>query len=248
MSHPRVVIAALVAGLSLCPPDALAESRIDKGWAFVDVGGQGAMSAFSISATPRIYAEAGSLTSQYSFKTAPQVNVGAGVRLWRQLGVGASFSFTSQTDTAGINAQIPHPFFFNQLRQVSGSQSGLTRREAAVHVLAQWRIPLGARVYVALEGGPSFIAVRQDVVDAFSFSESYPYDTAVFGSATTAAREKSAVGFNAGADVGYMFQRHIGAGGAVRFVRAHTTLEGAGASTGVDLGGVQYGGGLRVRF
>ena len=74
--------------------------------------------------------------------------------------------------------------------------------------------------------GPSVLSVGQTLVTDVQFAETFPYDTAEFTGATTTNATASAAGFNAGADVFWMFSRHVGAGGLVQFTRAR-----AGAST-----------------
>ena len=60
---------------------------------------------------------------------------------------------------------------------------------------------------------------------------------------------KSAVGFNTGIDVAYMFSPSIGVGTIVRFSRAQTQFDGPdGTTLGITVGGAQVGAGLRLRF
>jgi hypothetical protein len=60
------------------------------------------------------------------------------------------------------------------------------------------------------------------------------------------------VGYHVGGDVRYFFTTHVGVGGVVRFTAADVELTGtlfkpAGTTT-VKAGGLQAGGGLRLRF
>ena len=48
---------------------------------------------------------------------------GPAIRVWKQLGVGVAVSVTSRAAaTAEVTASIPHPFFFNQPRTVTGTR------------------------------------------------------------------------------------------------------------------------------
>ena len=81
------------------------------------------------------------------------------------------------------------------------------------------------------------------------FSQEYPYDTATFTGATTRRSSASKVGFNAGADLVWMFSSQIGAGGLVRFARATVTEDaGNGRSLSVEAGGLQVAAGVRFLF
>ena len=74
-------------------------------------------------------------------------------------------------------------------------------------------------------------------------------DTAAFKSATTKDATASATGYNAGADVYWMFSRNAGVGGLVQIARARVKAPtGDGRTVSIDAGGVQAGGGLRFVF
>ena len=55
---------------------------------------------------------------------------------------------------------FPHPFFFNQPREVTGEATGVKRSETAVHVQAMYLVNPGGRLRLVLSGGPSFFDVR----------------------------------------------------------------------------------------
>ena len=99
--------------------------------------------------------EAGGLNVSYPMKGAVEIDIGGGVRVWRNLGIGVAVSLMTQSDTATITGTIPHPFFFNQPRSLSGQSAGLTRKETGVHVFALWMIPVTKAVQVGVFGGPT---------------------------------------------------------------------------------------------
>jgi hypothetical protein len=156
--------------------------------------------------------------------------------------------FSRSTPTL-LTGSVPHPFFFNRARAVSGEVSGLKREELAVHVQARVVAPFGERVQIMAFGGPSFFQVKQGMVTNFSWNDSYPYDDATFAAAGTVNGKASKLGFNAGADVAFFFTHQIGVGGTVQFSGATVELPGgAGDTTDVKAGGGRAGGGLRLRF
>ncbi|MNC87192.1 hypothetical protein D3C83_28970 [compost metagenome] len=98
-------------------------------------------------------------------------------------------------------------------------------------------------------GGPSIFRVKQGLVTDFTYTDAYPFDTAAFGGGETVNASESKVGINAGADVAFFFTPQIGVGGMIQF--AGTTLDlpsAAGGTQEVKTGGLQAGGGLRLRF
>jgi hypothetical protein len=123
------------------------------------------------------------------------------------------------------------------------------RNELGAHLLVGWMMPITDRLRLLVTAGPSLLSVHQSLVTAIDVTETYPFDTATFKSATTKEAAASAAGFNAGADVFWMFSRHAGAGGMIQVTRARVHVPAEGARTiAVDAGGVQAGGGLRFVF
>jgi hypothetical protein len=216
---------------------------------FVSINGavQMATSDFADRLTFTENAEDGRLDTDYLVDGGPAFDI-AGGAFWRDLGIGVGVTRFSRSTPTSVSALVPHPFFFNQNRPVSGSVAGLQRKELAIHVRASRMIPVW-RMQLMAFGGPSFFRVTQGIVTDIDYTEEYPYDAAVFARGATTDAKASKVGFNAGADVAYFFTRQLGVGGVFQFSRATVELaaEGAG-SRDVRVGGLQAGGGLRVRF
>jgi hypothetical protein len=189
---------------------------------YINVGGwyQTASPSFSNTVHPIDFVEAAAVDTSYKTNSIPGLDVGGGVRVWRNLAVGLNVSRFSKETGGTVSAQIPHPFFFNRARTVSGNASALTRDETAVHLQALWMLPLGSRWRLALAGGPSWFAVGQDLVSDVTVTQTYPYDTATFATATSTHRSHSQIGFNAGTDVSYQLHRHVGLGIGVTFSHA----------------------------
>jgi len=218
---------------------------------FVSVDGlfQSGGDDFTDSVAFRRNAEDSSFATSYDVKSGPAFNLSGAGRVWRTLAVGVGVSRYSHAAPTAFSASVPHPFFFSQGRQVSGTID-TTREELAVHVQARALLPLkNRRLQAMVFGGPSFFSVKQDLVSDFEITESYPYDTATFSRGVTTTAKESKVGFNVGADVGYFFTRQVGVGGTVQFSSATIDLDAPGGGTlEVKAGGFQVGGGLRLRF
>ena len=144
---------------------------------------------------------------------------------------------------ASTTSSVPHPFFFNQPREVTGDATGVKRSETAVHVQAMYLVEPGGRLRLVLSGGPSFFTVEQDLVTEVTITETFPFDTAAFASARKSREKGSAAAFNVGADVMWMLNRTLGVGGLVRFSQASVDLDApANRTISVDAGGVYAGG------
>ena len=121
--------------------------------------------------------------------------------------------------------------------------------ETAVHLQARAVVPVGTRLQMMLFGGPSFFQVKQDVVTEIVYADTYPYDTASFGGAQTTAAKESNIGFNVGGDVAFFFTRQLGVGFSTQFSGVNVDVPRVdGGTTPVKAGGLQAGGGLRLRF
>jgi hypothetical protein len=200
---------------------------------------------FSNTVHPIDFVEASVVDTSYKTGSIPGFEAGGGVRVWRNLAVGLDVSRFSKSTRGAVSAQIPHPFFFNRARAVSGDASGLTRDETAAHLQALWMVPMHNRWQLALAGGPSWFSVGQDLVSGVTVTETYPYDTATFSATTAAHRSRSRLGFNAGGDVSYRLRRHVGLGVGISYSHASVPLDD---TLTVDAGGPHVAGGLRFRF
>jgi hypothetical protein len=212
----------------------------------IQTGGPGLADHFEFAADP---IETAKVDVQYPAKPGVLIDGGLGLRFWKNLGVGVAVSHATVDGTAEIDAQIPHPLYLEQPREVTGEQDGITRAETAVHVQLQITVPMASRVTLVLSAGPSRLSVEQDIVTDVLYDHEYPFDVATFRSAPTRRSKASVTGFNAGADLRWMFSRHIGLGGIVRFIRGSVDLETENnRRILVRAGGLQAGGGIRIGF
>ena len=100
-------------------------------------------------------------------------------------------------------------------REVSGDTDDIGRTETSAHVQLFW-VREHKKWRTRVLGGPPTSTCSQDVVTAVKVIETYPYDTAEFGSATTARGSGSGIGFNAGIDLAWMQTPQFGWGAGVR--------------------------------
>jgi hypothetical protein len=240
--------AVCIAAIAFAAPARAQEPWPERIWISAGGGLQSAGSGFDDRFERPLYAENERVEVDYPVKSGALIDVRGGYRVWKRVAIAAGVTrFTRRAD-ARVDAQLPHPFFDNQLRQVEGTASAL-RGETAAHLQIGWMQPLSDRLRLVLTAGPSFVNVEQTLVTSVQFSEAYPYDTAQYSGAATRRATRGSAGFNAGADVTWMFGRRIGAGAAVQFTRARVRLATSDdRRIAVDAGGVQSAAGIRVFF
>jgi hypothetical protein len=204
---------------------------------------------FDHTAALPVYQETGDIASTYTSPTGLAPDVGGGFRITRRAWVGASVSQFEHDGSASVTAHIPNPILFNQPRLVEGTSGDVGRSERAIHVHAGWMVPLTRRMELSVFVGPTFFTVRQDLILNVSYGETYPFDSAAFAGLMLERRKTSTVGFNAGADLTVKLSRHFGVGALVRVARADASFSSPlGGDVTSTAGGVQAGGGVRMRF
>lgn len=245
----RICRIGLVAALLLAlPAGANAQTWTERFHVSFNGGGQTTANDFQDRFQFEQYLETGTTDVDYEGQGGVFFDGGVGVRLWKDFGAGVAYSRFSRDNPANTDSRVPHPFHDNRPREVSGEARSLKRTDGALHLQAMYLVDLRGPMRLVLFGGPSFFRVEQEVVTLVRYAETYPYDTASFSAADTRSLDHSAVGFNAGADVIWMFHRNVGAGGLLRFTRASLDLEIDNRSVSLDAGGFQVGGGVRVTF
>jgi len=216
----------------------------------INAGLQPLSTTFDGSTSKPLNLETAIIDTTYRVNRAIWFDGGVSFTMRKDFGVGiAVSSFSKETETT-VNATIPHPFFFQTPRAITGTPGGLMRDELVAHVQAVYVIGPIDRLEIAVEGGPSFFRVTHDVVSDVSFSEAYPYDSASFTAAASQRITRYKTGFNVGIDVGVRMGRSVGFGGLVRFSRASVDfpLPNENHTVTADAGGLQAGAGLRLYF
>lgn len=193
------------------------------------------------------FVEAGTIESTYEAGGAAGLDGSAGVRVWGNVGVGAAVSTYAPAEGGEVTARIPHPFHFNQHREVSGD-AGLKRRETAIHGSVFYIVPAGERFQVLIGAGPTFFQVEQSFVNDVLYSQSYPFDTASFNGVMVDRESAAGIGLHASLDVAWRFSRAFGVGGLVRYTQGTLRFAPADRTVDVDVGGLQAGLGMRVIF
>ena len=203
----------------------------------------------SFSAFTDVFAEAGSIATNYGDRSGLAVDVLFVEPIGRTFGVGLGFDYYFRNRHATVDARVPHPFFFNQLRSGTFETEPLSAHEAAINIPAVWMPPNLGALKILVFGGPTIFRESQTVVTDLVLNEQYPYDTLTITGVKTGERKSTIVGYHAGGDVGYFFSPTIGVGGGVRY--SHATIKfdnDDDVTTDGVAGGLSAVAGLRFRF
>jgi hypothetical protein len=235
------------------PPRKAVPPRTSKAWkgrgfAVVSAGAQLLAPGYTSTAVFKVHAENAALNANASVGIGPVFGARGGARVWKNMALGAGLAVAATSQTLQVTGSLPHPFQFNQFREVEGTADGLDRLETLVALEVSWYVALARRVDMFIFGGPAYINVRQDMATRIQFTESYPYDTAAFTGVETASLSGGGFGATAGVDVSYLVTKHVGIGGQVRYAYASTTLTPSEQPATVGLGGLQAAFGARILF
>jgi hypothetical protein len=217
-------------------------------WLGVSGGIQPTVNSFDDAFERELNQETERVTIEYPVKSGVVIAASGGLRVWKRLALGLGVTRYNRVASATVKASLPHPFFDNQFREIEGT-TRTTRNETGAHLLIGWMMPLSDKIRLMVTAGPSVLSMSQTLVTEVQFTETFPYDVAEFAGTTTTNASRTATGFNAGADVFWMFSRRIGAGGLVQITRARVRQNaGSGRTISVDAGGAQAALGIRFVF
>tara|TARA_Y100000588_G_scaffold306440_1_gene330138 strand:- start:424 stop:1245 length:822 start_codon:yes stop_codon:yes gene_type:complete len=229
-------------------------ARIESGW-------RPASRTFAGTTTFEAFSELGSFEVDYEIREGVVIDGGLSFLLWRNLAVGLDVSSYASINSAQLNTQLPHPFFFDLPRTSSGVAGGLRREELSVHLRALWMTAFSDWLVVSFSGGPSLINARQDLVSSVQHREiGFPFGEIIFEKHSQTTQSENALGINAGIDIdvyalhhlpffsGFETMRHLGLGVLFRYVSGSADLQVGDSPVSVDLGGFQVTTGIRFRF
>ena len=247
----------VVVSVVLWSVPAQAQPAKSRGWFDVNFGiAQAAEQRFEMVAIePDGSGESARATATYHLPTGAAFDFGGGVMFNRVIGLGASLTGTAHHDEVDLGISVPHPRFFNAFATDSApTDSKLMRTEGGFHIQLMVVAVDTGRARVRIFGGPSRLRVEQESVDAIVYEQFYglflPTNTVAITSFVQRKVEGSGWGLHFGADASFFFSRVVGVGGFVRYARASVEIEntlGTGTKD-VNAGGLQLGGGLRLRF
>ncbi|MBM3806768.1 MAG: hypothetical protein FJW22_01085 [Acidimicrobiia bacterium] len=253
MNRSGVVLSIVCGVLAVSAGHASAQTGTwaDRGYINLGWGVESGSTTIADSRTSTIYEETATVTTSSGFTSGSLFDVGAGLRVWRNLTIGVGYH-QEQNDTTGtIGGSIPSPIFFNRPRTLTGSEP-LGRKEAATHLSVGWAFPFSDKLDALVFGGPSLFRLTQDVISNVVQSEASVSGTNIGGVITVAERKASVTGFNVGADVTYIVWSNdnirVGAGGFIRYSQGEASIRMLATDQPTTVGGLQFGFGGRLRF
>ena len=230
-------------------------------WIDVNLGGtQSAQGAQAFTFATTISRETATFASAYRQPSrGMDLDFGGGYMFTPMLGFGLSITRTGDQNAAGLVATIPHPTIFNAASTGAGvTSTELERAEGALNlqlaVVPRMGRVLSDRTTLRVFAGPTYFRLSRQMVDLVRYTQQFALLTSlnVVSIAGSDARvvEGAGWGFHAGADVGYFFSRRAGVGGTLRLSRGSVEMAEplSGKPSKMTTGGVQFGGGLRLRF
>ena len=226
---------------------------IDRGYANVNIGFESSSDTLADSTTFVVYDDTGAKSVSAEVDSGSLFDFSVGARVWRNASVGIGFHVGSVSNEGSATISVPSPIAFTlPSRTATVPVSDLERRERAFHIQFGYMLPINEKLDVHILGGPSFFRLTQDVISDVTFTEVGSPFTAVNASAVIAERKRSVTGGHIGADVTYKLHDTngvaVGVGGFVRYAGAKADVQVINANVDTDVGGVQVGFGLRVRF
>jgi hypothetical protein len=214
----------------------------DKGFVNVSVGGQAGSHTVETSSSFDLYDEQAHVTTTQKVKGGALFDINAGYKVWRNLAFAVGYSRTSSKADAAVSASIPDPRLFDSPRSITASAADLKHTEQAINLMGVWMVPVTDKIDVGASFGPTIFMVKQDIPSTLTVAEPGP---TVSGLTTTSA-DKTTAGINLGVDVTYLVTKRVGVGGLARYTWGSVDL--AGATKSLTVGGFQIGAGVRLRF
>jgi len=194
----------------------------------------------------------------YHLPAGPVFEVGAGVMVARQVGVGATFGGAMHEDVAAVSIDIPHPILAGANAGAEGETAReIRRRENSLHIHGALVSQPSPELRTRLFGGPTYFRVEQDVVHDILYDQQFlPFEPAHEVEITSAPivripyDQATGWGFHVGADASWFFRRGLGIGGFGRYSKGVVEVQDplTGGAEDLDVGGFQLGAGLRVTF
>ena len=215
----------------------------------INGGYQPSTTSFDDSFTFTLYQETGTTETSYPVGAGAIFEGGASVRLWKGLALGGVISHFTVDSPATVTSSVPHPFFLQRPRQVTGEPEGIAPRGD--------RHPHSGAVSVpACSDGctSSWPAARASSTSSRRSSststmrKNSPTTPRRSRASTRSGRTGTATGFNAGVDFQWMFNPNLGVGALVRITKATVDLIVDNRTIQVDAGGTQIAAGIRLAF
>ena len=250
----KLVVVVAVVTVCWLASDAEAQRRVPAGrfFASLDGGFQTGSEDLVDSVTDVLYGEEYTTDTTYMIdRSGGLFRANMGLLLWRNFGFAVGFTRSTSSGTADVTAAVPNPLFFDRPREIATSVSAAGHRENMLHFQGVLALVLSDRVEVTLFGGPSRVSLDQAIVNRAVIdlnAEVSPFSDIEFADVVVTEARETGLAFNVGVDLSYMWTPSFGLGGFVQYTGGSVDMPLAGGLTPVTVGGLQVGGGFRIRL
>jgi hypothetical protein len=181
--------------------------------------------------------------TEYVFPQGWAADVGGGYMFNSRLGLGGTVAGSRNRDFPVLAISIADASARTQ------AITPLDRFDIALHLHAMMDLmPESDRVRLRAFAGPSYFHGIHETVDAIAYSPVIPTSAVQITSFTFSESDGGGWGAHVGGDVSYFLAPNVGLGALVRYSRGSVELEDFSGRFKVKAGGLQYAGGLRLRF
>ena len=235
-------IVALMMGFALAGASdarAQAPSPTDHG-VFINIsaGAQATARTFSDSSTFTLFNETAQVRANQTVNGGFVFDASAGYRVWKRLSLALGVSTSNVTGDAAVAATIPNAVLPNRPTVLTATASGLRQNDVAVNFQAVWEVPITPKIDLSIFVGPSFIHVSQEFATATPSS-------GISAAAIETQSANTAKAGTGGVDLRFKMTERMGIGVFARYAGGEADLP---LKPKMKIGGLQFGGGLRLRF
>ncbi|MFQ6082129.1 MAG: SH3 domain-containing protein [Candidatus Aminicenantia bacterium] len=195
------------------------------------------------------YQETGNVNESYEIDSSGMVfEAGIGFFFTQNIGLEVSFAPGSGKTKGTFSASFPHPFYFNQHRNVSWEEDDLGYSESEINLNLILGFPAGEMLNIYFSGGGTyFLNVKAENLKEISKSEAYPYN-AVTTTPSYDDYSKSGFGFNAGGGIDFFLMENLGLNLNVRYSMGTVKIDVEGTEIELKPGGLRATAGIKLVF
>jgi len=196
------------------------------------------------------YQEQGNVNESYSIDSSGlALEGGIGFLFTKNVGLEVSFAPVSSKTNGEFTAAFPHPFYFDNHRNVVWINDDLAYSESEINLNLILNFPVSGNFYIYISGGGTyFLNVKIENLQQISWSEvGYPYSD-INISYTYNSYSSSGFGFNGGGGIDFFFIENLGLNLNVRYSTGTVKVDVEGIEIELKPGGLKATGGIKIAF
>lgn len=213
----------------------------DEAFINISAGAQLQTHSFTSNTSFPLYDETATVSASQTVGKGFLFDISAGHRFWHHLYGAIGVSTFKGGGDATVTASIPDPLLFNHPAVSTHNASDLGQSVVAINLQLVWMAPINDKLDFAIAIGPSIMHVSQDIPSV----PIPPAGTQTVTITTTSESLWTARAGMLGFDVSYKISGQYRAGILVRYQAGEADFQ---AAPKLRVGGMQFGGGLRIRF